>query len=74
MLDLQARIIGLIREDRWGLTWHANESIQERGVEIWQIVGLTPEGRLLREVPNAKPRPTVEIEIALPDGTLAKVI
>jgi hypothetical protein len=56
------------------LTWHANESIQDRGLEIWQIVGLTPEGRLVREIPSASPRPKVEIEIVLPDGTAAKVV
>ena len=43
-------------------------------MEIWQVVGLTPEGRLLREVPDAMPRPKVEIEVMLPDGTLAKAV
>ena len=74
MPSLHERIIQLINQDRWGLSWHANESIQERQVEIWQVVGLTPEGRLLRELPNARPRPKVEIEIVLPDGTLAKTV
>ena len=69
---MYARILKLISEDRWGLTWHANESIQDRKVEIWQVVGLTAEGRLLREVCEASPRPKVEVEIALPDGTAAK--
>jgi len=74
MASLHARIIGLINEDQWGLTWHANESIQERALEIWQVVGLTPDGRLLGEAPEAKPRPKTEIEIILPDGTAAKTI
>ena len=74
MPSLHARLVTLINEGRWGLTWHANESIQERALEIWQVVGLTAEGRLLRESPDAKPRPKVEIEIILPDGTLAKII
>ncbi len=74
MGSLHARIIDLIREGRWGLTWHAQESIEERELETWQVVGLTPQGRLLRELPQAKPRPKVEIEILLPDGTMAKVV
>jgi len=74
MPELYSRIIALIKEDKWGLTWHANESLQERAMEIWQVVGLTPDGQLLREDPNAKPRAKVEIEIALPDGTNAKTV
>jgi hypothetical protein len=74
MSALNARIVALIQADQWGLTWHTNDSIQERAVEIWQIVGLTLEGRLLREVQDARPRPKVEIEILLPDGTPAKVV
>jgi len=35
---------------------------------------LTPEGRLLREIPDAKPRPKVDVQITLPDGTFAKTI
>ena len=72
--SLHDLILRLIGEDRWGLSWHANETIQERMVEIWQVVGLTPEGRLLREVSDAAPRPKVEIEIMLPDGTLGKAV
>ena len=74
MESLYTRIIALINEGRWALTWHANESIQERALEIWQVVGLTPEGRLVREVPAAKPRPKVEVGITLPDGTWAKTV
>lgn len=74
MPDLHPRIVSLIENERWGLTWYANESIQERGLQIWQAVGLTPEGRLMRELPDAKPRAKAEIEIMLPDGTSAKTI
>lgn len=74
MGNLCDKIIRLIDEGRWGLTWHANDSIQERGVEIWHIAGLSPDGKVLREAPDAKPRPKIEVEIMLPDGTLAKVI
>jgi hypothetical protein len=74
MAGLHDRILALIAEGRWGLTWHANESIQDRGLEIWHVVGLTPEGELLREVPDAKPRGKAEVRITLPDGTYAKAV
>lgn len=43
-------------------------------IEIWQVVALTPEGRVLRETPDARPRPQIEIEIILPDKVRAKTV
>ncbi len=63
-----------VREDRFLLAWHADESCEERGVTAWQIVAGLEEAELIRERPRSKPNPSVVVRQFLAEGSEVEVI
>lgn len=61
-------------EDRFLIGLHANERLRERSIRAWQIVAGLENAKLLRERPEARPNPVVEVEQLLPDGTPVKAV
>ncbi|MFM8250840.1 MAG: DUF4258 domain-containing protein, partial [Planctomycetota bacterium] len=53
---------------------HASERLDERGIMEWQVVIGLSAGVLLRERPDARPNPAIEVSQTLEDGTKIKVI
>ena len=68
------RIRAAIREDRFLVSWHADERAEERGVSVWQLVAGLEDAILERERPTSKPHPSVVVREELPDGREVEVI
>ena len=68
------RIRAAVREDRFLVSWHADERSEEREVAVWQLVAGLEEARLERERPASKPHPSIVVREALADGSEVEVI
>ncbi len=63
-----------VADERYVISVHASEMLQERRVSEWQVASGLAEGRLLAERPNDKPNPSVEVDQLLADGTPIKAV
>lgn len=70
MSELFIRIRDAVAEDRYVIGRHAAERLNERRIVEWQVALGTSEARLVRERPDAKPNPAVDVQVTLPDGTV----
>ena len=68
------RIRSAVRDDRFLVSWHADERAEEREVAVWQLVAGLEEAKLERERSASKPHPTIVARQQLPDGIEVKVI
>lgn len=68
------RIRAAVRDDRYIVSWHADERCEERGVTDWQLVLGLSEAELLRERPRSRPNPSVVVRQTLPDGAEVEVV
>jgi hypothetical protein len=53
---------------------HANERLRRRCIPAWQVLSGLEDGILLKERPDAKPNPAVEVRQVLADGTEVKTV
>jgi hypothetical protein len=68
------QIRAAIQDDRYLVSWHADERAEERGVTAWQLVAGFDEAELVRERPRSKPNPSIIVRQTLIDGTEVEVI
>ena len=66
--ELLARIRQAVAEDRYEISIHADNRIEERGMMVWQVASSLHEGTLLEVEPNDRPWPSVLVSQFLPDG------
>lgn len=53
---------------------HAQERMEERQIELWQIeVGLS-EGTVIAQQWDAEPNPVIRVQFQLPDGSSAEAV
>ena len=69
MSKLFRRIREAVRDDRFIVSWHADERCEERGVAAWQLIVGLDDAELVRERPRSKPHPSVVVREELADGT-----
>ena len=74
MGKLFEKIRSAVREDRFLVSWHADERAEEREVTVWQLVVGLEEAKLERERPASKPHPSIVVREELADGTKVEVI
>lgn len=74
MGKLLNKICEAVEDDRFIVSWHADERCEERGVTAWQLVAGLEEAELVRERPRSKPHPSVVVREVLPDGSESEVI
>ena len=74
MPELFNRIRVAVAPDRVTIGDHADDRLRERRIPVWQVLAGLDEGKLLRERPNAKPNPAIEVEQVLADGASIKVM
>ena len=74
MGDLFNTIQVLVRKQRYAVSEHAVERLDERRILEWQIVAGIEEATLLVERPRDHPHPCIEVIQALADGTQVKVV
>ena len=63
-----------VTNDRFLVSWHADERCEERGVAAWQLVAAFSDAELLRERPKSKPNPSVVVRHELADGSEVEAI
>jgi len=71
---LYGRIPDAVRNDRFVVSWHADERCEERGVAAWQLVAALDDAELVRERPESKPNPSVVVRQELSDRSEVEVI
>ncbi len=69
MGKLFRRIREAVRDDRFVVSWHADERCEERGVAAWQLIAGLDDAELLRERPSSKPHSSVVVRQELADGS-----
>ena len=74
MGKLLDEIRAAVRDDRYLVSWHADERAEERGVTAWQLVAELDRAELVRERPRSKPNPSIVVRQTLIDGTEVEVI
>ena len=74
MGKLFERIRAAVRDDRFLVSWHADERSEEREVAVWQLVAGLEEANLKRERPVSKPHSSIVVREELVDGTEVEVI
>ena len=74
MATLFDTIRQLVAEEKYVVGEHAVQRLEDRGILEWQAVFGLEEGKLIRERPDDKPNPVVEVEERLPDGTRFKAV
>ncbi|MBM4036758.1 MAG: DUF4258 domain-containing protein [Planctomycetes bacterium] len=67
--QLLARIEEAVRAERYEVSIHADNRIEERGMMEWHIVAGLPDADLLEAQLDDHPWPSVLLSQALPDGT-----
>ena len=77
-IDFMGKLFDKIREavanDRFVVSWHADERCEERGVTAWQLVAGLQDAKLVRERSRSKPLPSVVVCSELVDGSTVEVI
>ena len=68
------RIRASVREDRFLVSWHADERCEERQVAVWQVVAGLEDARVRQERPASEPHPSIVVRQALVDGTEVEVV
>lgn len=74
MSQLFGRIRRLVADDRYVVSEHAVERLEERGILEWQVVVGLEHGELIAERHDASPNPAVEVRQSLADGTEVKAV
>jgi Domain of unknown function (DUF4258) len=74
MAKLFQTIQALVAEDRYLVSEHAIDRLDERGILEWQVLDGLEQGELLVERLDALPNPVVEVNQLLADGTPIKAV
>jgi hypothetical protein len=68
------KIRSAVRDDRFLVSWHADERVEEREVAVWKLVAGLEEAKLERERPASKPHPSIVVRQELADGIEVEAI
>ena len=71
---LLEKIQEAVNEDRFLISWHADERCEERGVAPWQLAVGLESCVLVGEHPRSKPHATVNVRETLADGTEVEAV
>ncbi|HVX87004.1 MAG TPA: DUF4258 domain-containing protein [Phycisphaerae bacterium] len=63
-----------VREERFLVSWHADERCEERAITAWQIAVGLESARLMQARPHSQPNPTVIVRQLLADGSEVEVV
>ena len=69
--ELLSLIREAVEEERYEISIHADNRIEERGMMVWQATSGLREATLLEAEPGDRPWPSVLVSQLLPDGTEA---
>lgn len=63
-----------VAEDRFVVSWHADERCEQREVSAWQLAIGIEDAKLVRERLRSKPHPSVVVRQTFSDGTAVEVV
>jgi hypothetical protein len=63
-----------VRNDRFLVSWHADERCEERQVAVWQVVAGLEDARLQQDRPTSEPHPSIVVRQKLVDGTEVEIV
>ena len=61
MTNLESRIRRAIADEQWTFTNHAEQRLNERDIEGWQVIAGVEAGQTIEVVPSALPNPKIVI-------------
>ncbi len=67
MGKLLEKIRAAVSNDRFVVSWHADERCEEREISPWQLAVGIDDAVLVRERPRSKPNPSVVVRQRLAD-------
>lgn len=74
MGQLFDKIRTAVRDDRFLVSWHADERCEERQVASWQLVAGLEVADLLEERVRSEPHPSIVVRQELVDGSEVEVV
>ena len=74
MGKLLTKIQRAVLDDRFVVSWHADERCEEREVSGWQLAVGVEDAQLVQERPRSKPHPSVVVRQTLADGSDVEVV
>lgn len=74
MAALFSTIREAVAENRYAVSWHADERCEERGITAWQVVAGLADGRLIEERPLSRPNPSIVVREMLANGAEVEVV
>jgi hypothetical protein len=73
-MTLLEKIRDAVREERYRVSLHVQERLEERALELWQIVAGLETGQVVASNPRGRPNPTVIVRHELPDGAEVEAV
>ena len=74
MARLFDKIRDAVRNDRFLVSWHADERCEERQIAAWQLVAGLEAADLLEERVHSEPDPSIVVRQELVDGSEVEVV
>lgn len=74
MAEIFNRIRDAVRDDRFLVSWHADERCEERNVAVWQVIAGLEDARLKQERAASEPNPSVVVVQDLVGGDEVEVV
>lgn len=74
MAELWDLIRDAVLDDRYLVSWHADERCEEREIATWQVVAGAVDASLVEERPWDEPNPSVVTRELLPNGDEVEVV
>ena len=74
MPGLFDQIRSAVADEKYLVSWHADERAEERGITVWQLVSGLDNAVLVEERPSDRPNPTVLVRERLADGSEVRVV
>jgi hypothetical protein len=74
MAKLFENIRDAVRNERFLVSWHADDSLEKRELTAWQIVAGLEDATLIQERPRSKPNPSIVVRQELADGGQVEVV
>lgn len=74
MGEIFNRILASVKEDRFLVSWHADERCEQRQVAVWQVVARLEDARVQQERPASEPHPSIVVRQTLVDGAEVEVV
>jgi hypothetical protein len=68
-MTLLEKIREAVRDERYRVSLYAQERLEERELELWQIIAGLENGVVVASDSRGRPNPTVIVRQQLPDGT-----